>query len=212
MQSQTLKRYLAFSLLVASFTLSASSAKPQERKAPANESCPRPIALTLNASTPNVVTADFGSVQLSGPRAWLNDPAPNKSFLYTFQLSKEGTCCEISRAVLTVKMKANQGGQSKTSSDAGNDGITIMYLGNGVPPFSQPVYSNWPFSAGQTVTKTWNLTGAALNHINASHRLSIYVQDDTMIQSVTLQVWGCCLNTTPPREASQEPSTTGLRN
>jgi hypothetical protein len=201
MQGQNLKRYLAYSLLLASFILSASSAKSQERKTlPMNElpiiknNCPKPISLTLTATTPNVVNSDFSAGQLGAPRAWLNDPLINKSFLYTFQYAKDEKCCEVTSAVLTVRMKANQNGHSKTSSDAGNDGIAIMYNAAVVLPFSQPVYSSWSFNAGQTATKTWSLTGAALANLNATHRLSIYVQDDTMVQSATLQISGCCLN------------------
>ena len=214
MQRQTGKRFLALSLLLASFIVAAVSAKAQDRQTlPLNDgqiitkgACPRPIALTLTASTPNVVNSDFSATQLGAPRAWLNDPAINKSFLYTFQYAKDERCCEVTSAILTVKMKANQGGQSKTSADAGNDGIAVMYLGSSVPPFSQLVYSPWPFNAGQTATKTWNLTGAALAHLNATHRLSIYVQDDTMVQSATLQISGCCLSTPRPEAANEQSS------
>ncbi len=211
MQRTTLKRYLAYSLLLASFILSASVAQSQDRRAlPLNDAqiitkgtCPQPVALTLTASTPNVVNADFSAGQLGAPRAWLNDPAINKSFLYTFRWTKDEKCCEITSAVLTVRMKANQSGASKTSSDAGNDGIAIMYLGSAVAPFSQSVYSSWSFTAGQTATKTWTLTGAALAHLNATRRLSIYVQDDTMVVSATLQISGCCLSAPPPQASEQ---------
>ncbi len=203
MQRLTARQSLAYSLLLFTFTLSCALAKAQDRKAlPLSEgqlvakaACPRPISLTLTATTPNVVNSDFSAAQLGAPRAWLNDPAINKNFLYTFQYAKDERCCEVTSAILTVRMKANQGGQSKTSSDAGNDGISIMYNGSVVPPFSQAVYSSWSFNVGQTSTKTWTLTGAALANLNATHRLSIYVQDDTMVQSATLQISGCCLST-----------------
>ncbi|HKO43696.1 MAG TPA: hypothetical protein VJU84_10410 [Pyrinomonadaceae bacterium] len=204
MQRLTAKQSLAYSLLIMTFTLSGALAKAQDRRAqPVSEwqlaakaPCPRPISLTLTATTPNVVNSDFSAVQLGAPRAWLNDPAINKNFLYTFQYAKDERCCEVTSAVLTVRMKANQSGQSKTSADAGNDAISIMYNAGVVPPFSQPVYSSWSFNAGQTSTKTWTLTGSALANLNATRRLSIYVQDDTMVQSATLQISGCCLSTT----------------
>lgn len=200
MQSQTQKRYLTYLLLVASLTLSAASASPQERRAQPNDEhsiiqspCPRPIALTLTAATPNVFNSDFTPAQLAAPRAWLNDPAINKHFLYTFQLPLEGRCCEIRQAVLTVKMRSNSTGMLQTSSDAGNDGINIMHNGSSAPPYSQSVYSSWPFGSGQPVTKQWTLSGVALSNINANRRLSIDVQDDTMVQSATLRISGCCL-------------------
>lgn len=202
MRRLTVKRYLAYSLLLGTFILPGALANAQDRQAltvsegqPVTKAaCPRPISLTLTATTPNVVNSDFSALQLGAPRAWLNDPAINKNFLYTFQFARDERCCEVTSAVLTVRMKANQGGQSKTSADAGNDGISIMYNGSVVPPFSQPVYASWSFNAGQTATKTWTLTGAALANLNATRRLSIYVQDDTMVQSATLQISGCCLS------------------
>jgi hypothetical protein len=211
MHHHTLLRYFAASLLFTCFPLAASSARSQERKVqPANEAqlvvrspCPRPIALNLSATAPNVVNADFNATQLGISRAWLNDPAINKGFLYTFQPIRDEKCCEITSAILTVKLRSNQAGQSKTSSDSGNDGIAIMFLGSTVPPFSEPVYGSWPFPVGQTATKTWNLTGAALAHLNATHRLSIWVQDDSAVLSATLQLSGCCLNTSS-REATEQ--------
>ncbi|HEY0005903.1 MAG TPA: hypothetical protein VGB17_14065 [Pyrinomonadaceae bacterium] len=202
MKIQTARQYVFSAALIATFLLGAVSALAQERKIPMGEEvalpvkggCPKPIALTLNATTPNVINTDFNAVQLAAPRAVLNDPLSDKSFLYSFRWISEQRCCEITKAVLTVKLKANQPGQSKTSSDAGNDGIAIMHAGSVVLPFSEPVYSSWPFSVGQTATKTWNLTGAALSNLNSTGTLSLYVQDDTSVVSATLQIYGCCLS------------------
>lgn len=152
--------------------------------------CPRPITLTLNATPPNVFTGDFGAVALAAPRAGLNDAVANKFFLYTFQWKSEGKCCQITSAVLTVKMKANILGTAPppTSSDAFNDTIAVVQMGT-----SERVYGSTSFPAGTLATKTWNLTGAVLNNINANNRLSFAVQDDTNVLSATLQLWGCCL-------------------
>jgi hypothetical protein len=214
MQRQTLRRYLACSLLIASLMLAATPVMPQERKMPGDavalpivqNSCPKPVALTLTATTPYVENADFTATQLGAPRAWLNDPVPNKSFLYTFRWTQDQKCCEITRAVLTVRMKSNQQGQSLHDSWAGNDGIAIMHMQSVVLPYSQAVYGSfaapvagspavtYPFPAGQPSVKTWTLTGATLNNLNMNRRLSLYIQDDTMVQSATLQIWGCCLS------------------
>jgi hypothetical protein len=206
MKQLTVRRYVFSATLVAIFLLGGVSAIAQEERIqnagevalPIKTGCPKPVALTLTATTPYVFNGDFSAGQLAAPRAWLNDPLPNKSFLYTFQWRTEEKCCEVTKAILTVKLQANQPGQSKTSSDAGNDGIAIMHLGSTVPPFSQPVYSSWSFNTGQTVTKTWNLTGAALNNLNNNHRVSIFEQDDSRVISATLQIWGCCLSTPHP--------------
>ena len=200
MESHTLKYFLTLSVFLASCTLATLPAKSQDRIAGpkaevpiARGNCPRPIALTLTATTPNVVSTDFSPAQLSAPRAWLNDPTPNKSFLHTFQWSRVERCCEITGAVLTVKLKANQPG-TQNGPDAGNDGISIMHLGNSVAPFNQLIYNSWPFNVGQSVTKSWTLTGAALNNLNANHQLSMFIQDDSRVESATLQLSGCCVN------------------
>lgn len=157
--------------------------------------CPKPIYMTLNANTPNLFQADFSPASFSAQRVGLNSTATNKFFLHTFQWKSAARNCQITSAVLTVKMKSNNGGSSAAASDAGNDTISVVVNGAGVPPFSERVYSavNTPFSAGQAATKVWNLTGAALTAINANSRLSFSVQDDTMVQSATLVLRGCCL-------------------
>ena len=186
MEIKTLARYVFASLFTATILLTAGSVFAQKDPT----ACPAPLTVTLNATSPHVLTSDFNAGQLAGPRGWLNDPAINKLFLYTFVWKSESRCCQITRGVLTVKMKANQAGQSKTSSDAGNDAFSVMSGGTAL--FSRLVYTPWPFPAGKLTTVTWTLTPAALAAINAGH-LSIFEEDDTMVQSATLQLWGCCL-------------------
>jgi hypothetical protein len=206
MRRQTITRHsaLALLLLVASFTPPAVLAQTQERKvAPPHEvpvlisGCPSPVTnLTLTATTPNVFNADFPQTLFNGQQfAWLNHPGINKPFLYTFQWKREERCCQISKAILTVKMKANEEG-TPGGFNASNDGIAIMHLGSSVLPFSQVVYTPPPtsFPAGHPSVKQWTLTGAALANLNSYRRLSMYVQDDTRVESATLQLWGCCLS------------------
>lgn len=210
MKVQTGKRFVLFTALIATFLLSAVSALPQRRipveeiALPIKGNCPNPIAITLTATAPNVVNADFSPAALAAPRSFLNDPALNKFFLYTFQWRNDERCCQITKAVLTVRMKANQQG-TPSGSNAHNDSIAIAHLTNAVAPFSERVYlalGNASFPAGQPAVKTWTLTGAALNNLNATRRLSFYVQDDTMVQSATLQLTGCCLS--GPRASAVE--------
>jgi hypothetical protein len=223
MQSQTLKRYLAYSLLlVASCALSAASTSAQDRRTqqlqdrnalPINvalpvvqSECPRPVTLTLTAANPmTFVASDFNPQQVAQAHmSGFGDTAIDKNFLYTFQWRKEGQCCQITKAVLTVNMRSNGPGQSSSSADAGNDGIALMHAGAVVAPYNEAVYSNVPkpFVAGQLATKTWVLTGAALNNLNASGLISFAVQDDTSVVSATLQISGCCLST--PKTATVE--------
>src|SRR5262249_10774372 len=117
MQNRTSTLFFPLPVLVAVFALTVSSALAQRKTVPADElqprpGCPSPVVVTLTAGSPNVVNADFTPAQLALPRAVLNETAPNKAFLYTFQWKRDERCCEITKAVLTVKMKALQGGQS----------------------------------------------------------------------------------------------------
>jgi hypothetical protein len=223
MRRHTLRRYVAYSLLLASLTLTALPAKPQERKvAPPSDvvpvlqgACPKPITLTLTANPPSFVAADFTQGQLNSPHmTGLNSTTSgDQNFIYTFKWKRDERCCQITKAVLTVKMKSLQGGQSATSNDAGNDGITIMHAGAVVLPYNEAVYSSVPrpFPAGTVVTKSWNLQGAALSNLNNYGTNGFAVQDDTAVQSATLQLWGCCLSAIP-KGAAEEPSTAASSN
>ena len=155
--------------------------------------CPAPFSITLDAKIPNVVSTDFSPAHLTNHQEALGYTGTNKIYLHTFVWKPNSKCCQVTKAVLTVKLKANQKGTSATSPDAGNDTISVIHAGAGVAPYSEKVYSSWPFPAGQTAVKTWNLTGAALLNINTGHLLSFAVQDDTMVESATLQLSGCCL-------------------
>ena len=213
MHSETLKRFLAYSLLLAVLALPAASVKPQQRQGPPKDElpivkgdCPKPITnLTLTATSPtSFVAADFNAGQLAGPQmTTLGDKSNDKHFLYTFQWKREERCCQITKAILTVKMKSNQSGQSKNSPDAGNDQIAIMSNGNLVPPYNELIYMGpppaWSFNVNQPATKTWPLNQTALNNINASGDLSFVVGDDTRVESATLQLWGCCLRADAPQ-------------
>jgi len=158
-----------------------------------NSPCPAPFNITLDASAPNVEKTDFTAAQLANYQDKLNYGQTDKWYLHTFIWKAPSKCCQVTKAILTVKMKANSGGQSVSSADAGNDSISVVKLGTAVPPYSEHVYTAWPFNAGKTSTKIWDLTGVALGNINILRRLSFAVQDDTSVLSATLQLSGCCL-------------------
>jgi hypothetical protein len=198
---------LAAAALIAASLLGAGPVRAEKRAftaveagAPAAEinpragSCPSPINLALNASSPSVFNADFLPGQLTTSQTALNFTGVDRHYVHTFQWKQEHCCCQITDAVLTVQLKANQGG-SVSGSDAGNDDITLMALG--VVLLSERVYIhppvNFPFNAGQTATKTFHLSPASLVMMNANHRLSFDVEDDTSVTSATLQLTGCCL-------------------
>jgi len=210
MQSQ-LKRYVTYSMLALTLLLPAMAATAQQNRVrPINDQlpiketpCPHPITVTLTATDPaNVVASDFSPAQLAA-QVGLNYTGINKHYLYSFVWKRERRCCQITKAVLTVVIKANQAGSTLTSPDAGNDGIAIMHAGSGVQ--SEAVYTP-PFQAGQVVTKQLTLNAAALGYLNNFGYSSFAVQDDSSVQSATLQLWGCCLTLgSPAAEQTSNP-------
>ena len=163
--------------------------------------CPAPFSVTLNATIPHIVAADFNAAELANHQEALNYGQPNKGYAHTFEWKPNKKCCQVTHAVLTVKMKSLSRGSSNTSPDAGNDAISITGPGGiPIPPYSEKVYgpasippTTFPFPVGTLATKIWTITGAALNKLNTAHTLSIYIQDDTSVLSATLQLTGCCL-------------------
>lgn len=204
MRNQTVVRNVFALLLAAAMLLGAAPllAQAQERAVateaqaivlPGPSTCPAPFSVTLNANTPNVLVSDVprgANYQTS-----LNYTQPDKGYVHTFVWKHEQRCCQVTGAVLTVKMKALQPGQSNSSSDAGNDNIAIVHGGQVVQPFNERIYNgiNHPFPAGQLATKTWTLNGAALGILNSTGTLTFYVEDDTSVLSAELKLTGCCL-------------------
>lgn len=151
-------------------------------------SCKPPITMTLNASTPYALQNDFSSGSWANHVQTLGYTGINKQYLHTFKWDRN--CGKIVKADLIVNMKANSGGASATSSDAGNDRIGVYHGGTGI--LGEAVYSAWPFPAGTAVTKQFNMItfagGAALAVMNQFNSLSFVVQDDTSVTSATLQL------------------------
>src|SRR3954447_6997383 len=134
MRNQTTVCNVFAPLLAAALLLTAGPmfAQAQERTVaggaeaialPGPAACPAPFSVTLNANTPYVLPSDLprGANYQTG----LNSTEADKAYFHTFVWKHEHRCCQITSAVLTVKMKALQPGQSNTSSDAGNDNITL---------------------------------------------------------------------------------------
>lgn len=156
--------------------------------------CPTPIVQTLQVSVPTTNPYnDFVPAQWNAPRAPLNGTAINQHFLGTFAWKPpEKKCCQLMAGKLTVNVKSNMSGDSKTSGDAGNDGFAIM--SGGVAVYTQPVYSSFPFASGTTATVTWNLDAAALQKLSQGKGLSFAIQDDTMVTGAKLELRGCCVS------------------
>ncbi|MET0272423.1 MAG: hypothetical protein ABW360_05495 [Phenylobacterium sp.] len=184
-----MKRAVLMTALVGCL-LSSGAALSQDRGGPML--CPNPTYDSMSLSTPTPVDADFRSDMLAIARAGVNDRAPNKFFLHTFQW-KPPACCQITAATLVISLRSNQPGTSATASDAGNDTIGVMSNGVAFPGLNGAMYSSFPVANDQATTKTYVMTPAALAAMNANDRLSFYVQDDTRVVSATLRISRCCV-------------------
>ncbi|MDO8380309.1 MAG: hypothetical protein V4597_20910 [Pseudomonadota bacterium] len=170
--------------------LSAGMALGQEAGRPML--CPKPSYETIDMSTPTPINSEFRPDMLAIARAGVNDTAPNKFFLHTFQW-KSPQCCQILGATLTITLRANQPGTSATASDSGNDSMGVMGNQVAFPGLNGPVYTSFPVAMNQPTTRTYVMTPAALAAMNANNRISFYVQDDTRVLSAKLQISRCCL-------------------
>ena len=180
----------AVSLVVAAFGADRALGQAERVPGPApSVPCPLPMHVNLTVQAPSPGTPFAGDFPSSPPVTLTNfgGTAINRHLRHTFSWKPLSECCQYLEGKLTIQYRALQGGQSATSSDAGNDGVAIF--SNGTALLSQPLYTSFPFPAGHTGTKTIALTPAMLSH----NRLSFAVQDDTSVTSATLQVTGCCV-------------------
>lgn len=183
--------------------LIAGLATAQERPRPApgpvrgpEMACPNPTYETLTASGSSLENADFPAAALANMQA-VGGTTANKFTGYTFRW-RSPACCAITRAVLTVRLRAITAGTSNTTSDAGNDTIAVVSGGASLPGQSGYIRPNAPFAAGSEITRTFTLTGAQLATLNSGDRLSFLTQDDHAVLSATLRLERCCVNA-PPR-------------
>lgn len=198
MQVNTLKRYLVYSLLFASFALSAASAGPQDRKvgpaidAPINPTaCPTPRHVQLTRQAPAAATpvlANFPTTPCSaGFEPNYGGTTINRCFRETFSFPPPSEmCCQCidgKNNTLTLKLKVLQGGPGSTSV---NDGFVIYC--NGAVVTSGPLYSG-SVTTGQIVTKVIQLKCGWL----CNNQLNFLVQDDTEVLSATLSLDFCCV-------------------
>jgi len=156
-------------------------------------SCPRPISQTLTAGPPTAPTlnpADFsGALGNAVAGSTWNQTNADKGFGHSFTLPSPGKeCCIWTRATLIVKVKALQAGPAGTNGVSVNDWVQLVKNGASVAGSGQQ-----PFVGGATVGQTATVTIAVPQSVLNSGVVSLYVQDDTAVQSVELRLEGCCL-------------------
>jgi len=157
--------------------------------------CPDPFILEIDSKNEYYDPSEFGSTPLSNAHNQFNSKQKNKFFLHTYQWKPKDKCCQVLKAHIQVKMTALSSGQSLNSPNAGNDNINIVMNGGTSIVPGERVYSDstFPFSKGETVIKSYVLTGAQLNWLNTNHKLSFQVQDDTSVNWIKLRLEICCL-------------------
>lgn len=152
--------------------------------------CPHPYSQTLTggagASTP-VLSPDFpASVHAATAGSVWNQPGVDKTFAHTFRFPATEGCCVVTKATLTVTIKAlNSGGVGGHA--ANNDAVHVYH--NGAAILSQQPWVTTGVTAGTVATLTFNIPANAL----ATGMVSFLVQDDSTVQSAQLVLEGCCL-------------------
>ena len=155
----------------------------------------RGTSRSSHASGSSLVNADFPAIALGNMQP-IGGTAANKWTGYTFQW-RPPACCAVTRAVLTVRLRAITAGTSNTTGDAGNDTIAVVSGGASLPGQSGHIRPNAPFAAGSDITSTFTLTGPQLATLNSGNRLSFLTQDDHAVLSATLRLERCCVNASP---------------
>lgn len=147
----------------------------------------------LNAIEGFADDRDFSRVQINGSVISLNYNRANTKYRHTFKWTPNRHE-EVISGVLTVKMRKNFHRQ-----EVMNDEIYIVTQGGvTVGDYSQRVYvdsvdvrmKSTLSHDGDVSTKVWQLDAAVLENLNKKdhHRLSIYVCDDTRVESAYLSL------------------------
>lgn len=186
----TRKHCIQAALLVATAATAGAVLSQVERPRP-DPSChcsnPVNVHLVKNSGATTPFTSDFRSDMRLNQQTY-NATQPNTHFADTLQWKMPTTkTCELT-GKLTVKVK-NLG-----TSLSSNDSAGVFSNGVAVPGFSQGPNQLWTSGqgAGALKTITYQLTAAMMQQ----GRLSFFVQDDTAVQEMKLDIEGCCINLT----------------
>jgi hypothetical protein len=186
---------LAAPLLLAQEARTAAAAPQDVRSVDAivaPVACPRPVTLVINGASgaPQPLNTDLGPTLYPGTvgSQW-NQTAADKHFGHTFRFAAPlpgRDCCLMTWGVLTVRVKALQGGGPKSSTSA-NDSFNLV--SNGIVIQQQQPWNNGGVSTGAIATLTFNVPANVL----ATGNVSFYAQDDSAVLTADLSLRGCCL-------------------
>ena len=190
MNFTTRKQLLKSAFLFISLA-SANSAFSQAAAPGGREEChcsnPVNVHIVKNSGPTSPVASDFRADMRLNQQGY-NATQPNTHFADTLQWKMPASkTCELT-GKLSVKLK-NLG-----TSLSSNDTAGVFSGGRAVPGFSQSQGQVWSSGqgAGATRTLTYQLTGAMMHQ----GRLSFFVQDDTAVQEMRLDITGCCITPT----------------
>ena len=169
-------------MLVAGVVTAQDAFSPMEPRLPAQIcNCSNPVNINIvkNSGVTSPDTADFLPTHLNNNVGY-NAPQANKFFAETIRWKLPTRTCELKGTVrYTVKNVANSGLQN-------NDTTALMSAGASVAGTSQAIN----LALGQSKTFSYPLTSAQIH----SGKVSIFVQDDTSVTNVQVNIRGCCIN------------------
>ena len=120
---------LAIALVVLADFPDLGAAQEKQEASPSLP-CPIPMHVSLTAQTPQATTPNTADFPGAVSPANFGGAATNNHFSHTFAWTPVSKCCQYLSGKLTLHYQALQGGESYTSSDAGNDDVRIYSNGS----------------------------------------------------------------------------------
>jgi len=165
-------------------TAFAQATAPQPMDGPCHCSNPVNVHIVKNSGPTHADANDFTNPGVRLNQAPYNGTQVNQHFTETLKWNMpRSTTCELTGTV-SIKLK-NLGTLSS------NDSAGLFEKGRALPGFSQGVGTLWSSNQGAGALRT--LTYQLTSNMIKRGQLSIFVQDDTAVQEIKVDITGCCI-------------------
>lgn len=176
---------LSFAALLVSGAVTAQDAAAPMEKFPVADCnfCPNPVSVNIvkNSGATSPDPADFLPTHLNNNVGY-NSTQANRFFAETIRWRMPAArVCELKGTLTyTLRNVANSGLQN-------NDLAVVLTAGGTQVAGSRQSIT---LAAGQSQTYTYTMTSAQIR----SGKISLFVQDDTSVTNVRVNIRGCCIN------------------